>query len=84
MPRPVAVTHDARAGARVAMGHMGRRAGLPIWPINVMGNMGHAHLGLRARGTGMGQSAPGKWRAGSYGLNIQPEKIAAIHTHVML
>ena len=59
------------------------RVTLPMLPINVMGNMGHAPTGSTARGEGEGQSAPGKGRAGSYGPNIQPEKIAvyvyAIH-----
>ena len=83
-PRTVAVTHDARARACTVMGHMGHAAGLPMLPIDVMGNMGRAPAGLGARGEGAGHEARGKWRAGSYGRNIQPEKIAAIHTHVTL
>ena len=62
----------------MAVGQMGRRAGLPILPIDVMGNMGYAHEGLTARGTGKGQSARGKGRAGSYGRNIRSEKIAPV------
>jgi hypothetical protein len=72
------------AHGRTVMGYMGHAAGLPMLPIDVMGNMGYAHEGLTARGTGKGLGARGKWRAGSNGPNIQPEKIAAIHTHVTL
>jgi hypothetical protein len=60
------------------MGHMGHAAGLPMLPIDVMGNMGYAHEGLTARGTGKGLGARGEGAPGSYGRNIRSEKIAAI------
>ena len=78
MPRTVAVMCTHAAARLYVMGHMGRRAGLPISPMRVMGKMGHAHLGSTARGEGKGLGARGKGRAGSNGPNIQPEKIAPI------
>ena len=53
-------------------------------PIDVMGRMGLAPTGSGACGEGEGQSAPGESAPGSYGPNIQPEKIAAIHTPMLV
>ena len=83
-PRLVAVIH-IQAGARLyVMGHMGHAGYVAHTAHQLMGAMGHAPTGLTARGEGMGQSAPGKGRAGSNGPNIPPRKIAAIHTPMLV
>jgi hypothetical protein len=53
-------------------------------PMIGMGRMGYAHEGSEACGEGEGRAARGMGRVGSYGPNIPPRKIAAIHTHVTL
>ena len=47
-------------------------------PMRAMGNMGYAHEGLTARGEGRGLGRGDGARVGSYGPNIQPEKIAPV------
>jgi hypothetical protein len=66
------------------MGYMGHMGYVAHHAHQLMGVMGYAHAGLGARGEGAGHEARGKWRAGSNGPNIQPEKIVAIHTPMLV
>jgi hypothetical protein len=66
------------------MGHMGHTGYVAHPAHQLMGVMGHAHAGLGARGEGKGCGTGQGARAGSNGPNIQPEKIAAIHTPMLV